>query len=467
MNRNTTRLVAATLVAGACIASSAHATNGYFTHGTGTKNKGMVGAGIALPQDAIDTVNNPAVATEVGENMQIGAALFSPRRSYSTTAPPPGFPPGAPPRFTIGPNDVDSDSEYFVIPHFSRSWQQTDKRAFAVSFYGRGGMNTDWAVGSTTASFYVPQLGQTVTVPGTFGAGRAGVDLSQAFLDITWAWRVTDRASIGIAPLFAAQVFEAVGVSTFAPFTRTYADAYLNTGMPANPANLSNNGHEFSWGYGLKVGLHANLSDAVSLGIMYQSKIYMTEFDDYADLFAEQGDFDIPANFKIGWTWTPRENLHLSFDIEHTWFSDVAAVGNPIANIFACPTSPAMGPDVESCLGGDRGAGFGWDDMTTYKLGVQWNNGGDWTWRAGYSHGDQPVPETEMTFNILAPAVIEDHFSFGFTKVSGENRDREWNFAVMYAPSESQTGPNNFDPTQTVTWEMDQFELELSYGWRF
>ena len=27
------------------------ATNGYFTHGYGTANKGMAGAGVALPQD--------------------------------------------------------------------------------------------------------------------------------------------------------------------------------------------------------------------------------------------------------------------------------------------------------------------------------------------------------------------------------------------------------------------------------
>ncbi len=290
------------------------------------------------------------------------------------------------------------------------------------------------------------------------------MDLSQAFIDLTWAWKINDRVSLGIAPILAMQFFEAKGVQSFAPFTKTFAEALLATGVPGDVQNLSNNGHEFSYGYGAKVGLHANLSDAVALGVMYQSKIFMTEFDDYADLFAEQGDFDIPANFKLGLTWHAQENVAVSFDIEHTWFSDVDAVANSIMNIFNCPTSPAMGQDLEGCLGGARGAGFGWDDMTTYKIGVQWSNGGDWTWRAGYSHGDQPIPRGEMSFNILAPAVVEDHFSFGFTKKAAN--DNEWNFAFMYAPEKSQTGGQNFDPTQTVTWEMDQFELELSYSWR-
>ena len=121
MKMNTSQLAISVLIAGICCASSAQATNGYFTHGTGTKNKGMSGAGIALPQDAIDTVNNPAVAVLVGDNLQLGVSLFSPKRSYRTSS---SLANGAPPAFTIGPNSIDSDSEYFLIPHFSRSWQQ-------------------------------------------------------------------------------------------------------------------------------------------------------------------------------------------------------------------------------------------------------------------------------------------------------------------------------------------------------
>jgi len=451
----------------AITAGSAFATNGYFTHGTGTKNKGMAGAGIALPQDAIDTVNNPAGAVFLDESMQLGAALFSPRRSYSTSASDYN---GAPPFFTIGPNAIDSDSEYFVIPHFAKNWNDGEGMAMALSFYGRGGMNTDWSGGTATFDPDGPGPAPVLTCAGTFGAGApcnfgpgsgdAGVDLSQAFLDLTFAWKVNDRLALGFTPVLAAQVFEAKGVGSFAGFTRTFAAS----GGTAFPTHLTDNGHDWSYGAGAKVGLHAVLSDAVAFAIMYQSKLYMSEFDDYADLFAEDGDFDIPANLKAGLTWKARDNLAISFDIEHTWFSDVDAVGNSIMNIFACPTSPAMGTDIESCLGGARGAGFGWDDMTTYKIGVQWSGGNDWTWRAGYSHGDQPIPSGEMTFNILAPAVVEDHFTFGFTKQVASGN--EWNMSFMYAPEKSQTGLQNFDWSQTVTWEMDQFELEFSYSWR-
>jgi len=463
MNRtvNLTRLAA--VVLGVFVAGGALATNGYFTHGTGTKNKGMVGAGIALPQDAIDVVNNPAVAVLVGDNMQIGAALFSPLRTYEAG---PSQLNGQFGAFTIDAGEVDSDSNYFVIPHFARSWQKGPDKAFAVAFYGRGGMNTTWRHGSATFDPDGPFPDfDVMTLPGTYGAGEAGVDYSQAFLDLTWAWQVNEKTSLGIAAIIGLQVFEAKGVQSFAGFTETFASSIVSTGMPVPVTNLSDNGHDFAWGYGVKLGLHTQLSDSTSLGIMYQSRIDMTEFDDYSDLFAEKGDMDVPANFKIGLTHFVNESLAVSFDIEHTWYNDVEAPGNSIMNLFQCPTAGQGGMDLSKCLGGENGGGFGWQDMTTYKLGFQWSTNDEWTWRAGVSHGEHPIPVGEMTFNILAPGLMEDHFTFGFTRALANNR--ELNFAFMYAPENDQTGPNNFDPTQTITWEMDQFELELSYGWRF
>lgn len=458
MNGRKTLVTAISLLLGVCVAASAWATNGYFTHGTGTKNKGMAGAGIALPQDAIDTVNNPAVAALLDNSMQIGAALFNPVRSYQSS---PSQINGQFGSFTIGPNNIDSGREYFVIPHFARSWRRENDTAFAVAFYGRGGMNTDWKGGSANLDPDGPGPAPVMTLPGTFGGGDAGVDFSQAFLDLTWAKKINETTSFGVTAIIGMQVFEVTGIGTFAGFTESFA---ASGGMNL-PTNLTNNGHDFAYGIGVKLGVHKQLSEKATLGVMYQSKINMSEFDDYADLFAEDGDFDVPPNLKIGLTYQARENVSVSFDIEQTWFSDVDAVGNPIANIFSCPTAGAGGSSLPSCLGGDIGAGFGWDDMTTYKIGVQWNNGGDFTWRIGYSHGDQPIEPSEVLFNILAPAVIEDHLTFGFTKDTGNNR--ELNFSFMYAPNTSLSGSNPFDPTQTISLEMDQFELEFSYGWKF
>jgi long-chain fatty acid transport protein len=446
------------LVFGLFLAENAFATNGYFTHGTGTKNKAMAGGGIALPEDAIDVVNNPAVVTEVGNQLVFGAALFSPVRKYSTTESQYNGQGGT---FTIGPNRIDSGSEYFVIPHIAKSWQLENNSAWSLAFYGRGGMNTEWDGGTATFDPDGPGPAPVMTLPGTYGGGDTYMNFSQAFFDITWAKKLDNGISLGVAAVLAAQMFELEGVSTFAGFTRSFAAS----GGTQMPTALSNNGTDWAYGAGLKLGMHAPLSGRVSLGLMYQSEIWMTEFDDYADLFAEQGDMDIPANFKAGLSFQASDNVAVNFDIEHTWYSDVESVGNPIQNIFGCPTAGQGGTALENCLGGENGAGFGWDDMTTFKLGMRYVAGEDWTWRLGYSYGSQPIDNDQMTFNILAPGIMEQHITAGFTLE--RTKGRQFNMAFMFAPSYDVTGPQNFDPSQNVTFEMYEWEIEASYSLRY
>jgi long-chain fatty acid transport protein len=215
---------------------------------------------------------------------------------------------------------------------------------------------------------------------------------------------------------------------------------------------------------GAKLGIHWDLTDSLTFAAAYKFKIGMSKFKDYSDLFADHGNMDIPADLKVGLTFLPRENFALSFDVEKIWYSDVVSVGNLFENLFYCPTANPMATDTSYCLGGKNGAGFGWQDMTVYKIGGQWSAGNDWTWRAGFSHGKQPIPDSEVLFNILAPGVIEDHLTFGFTR--GLSSGDEFSMSFMYGFNKKVTGTNPLDPSQTISFDMDQWELELSYGWR-
>ena len=328
----------------------------------------------------------------------------------------------------------------------------------AAAFYARGGMNTKWVGGTATFDPDGPGPAPVTTFDGTYGGGTAGVDLMQAFLNFTYARKVSDQFSLGASAIIAVQRFEARGVSQFAGFTETFN----RSGGTVMPKNLSGNGHDMSYGYGASIGLQWNPVDMFSFAAAYTTKMSMGEFGDYADLFAEEGGFDMPATATIGIAIKPNDRLALLFDWQEIWYSDVGAVGNPIQNVFNCPA--LGGTDFESCLGGNRGAGFGWEDMSVYKFGASYQLDDTWTLRGGYSFADQPIPNDQMTFNILAPAVMEDHFSVGFTKKQAGGN--EWNLSFMYAPEQTLKGPNNFDPTQTVEESMHQFELEVSYSWK-
>jgi len=128
--------VALTLAAG-----SAAATNGYYTHGAGTRARAG-GAGSANPEELMILATNPAGLTAIPESIDAGLSIFSPMRDYRTSASmamgncmPPGGPPNC--AFTIGPNDISSENEFFPIPFVAMNWNLSDVDFLGAAFYAR------------------------------------------------------------------------------------------------------------------------------------------------------------------------------------------------------------------------------------------------------------------------------------------------------------------------------------------
>ena len=432
------------------------ATNGYFSHGTGIKNKSLAGAGVALPQDALAGATNPAGMAFVGDRFDIGASLFFPDRDYSSSNSLLNGNMGA---FTIGPDSQTSDDKWFILPSFGINKEITDRTSIGLSLYGNGGLNTSYNGG--TASFDPFGMGGAgMQSPGTFGAQTAGVDLFQIFLNLSIAHKLSDNVSVGISPLFVVQGFRANGLESFGGFTKSFVESGFNS----PPDNLTSNGQDYAFGGGIQVGaLVKNVGNAIDVGLSYRSKIYMDEFDKYSDLFAEDGDFDIPPTLWAGFAYHPNDNLTFLFDFQRIWYEDVDAISNDIQNLFACPS--AGGTDIESCLGGNNGGGFGWRDINILKFGVQWEQSKQNIFRLGYSHSDQPISSDQVLFNILAPGVVQDHITAGYTRML--NNNSEVSFLLMHALKESVQGANAFDPTQTIELEMQQFELGISWSKNF
>ena len=433
----------------------ANATNGYFSYGTGLKSRALAGAGAAFPQDAMAGATNPAGMAFVGNRFDIGAVLFKPNRDYSAGS---SLANGSMGAFTIGPGSENSGDSTFIIPSFGINYMLTERDAVGVSVYGNGGLNTSYDGGS--ASFDPSGMkGTGVVFPGTFGAGTAGVDLLQVFFNFSYAHKFTDNFSIGISPLFTIQSFRSNGLDALASFTKTFAAS----GGTQMPTKLTQNGQEYSYGGGIQVGvLVRDAIGTIDLGISYRSKIYMDKFDDYADLFVEDGNFDIPSTLWAGFAVEVTENITFVADYQRIWYEDSDAISNDVQNLFDCPA--LGGPDLESCLGGDHGAGFGWDNMDIFKVGLQWQARPNVTGRFGYSHASQPVGSDQVLFNVLAPGVVEDHITFGATITT---RMGDVTVEAMRALSNSVDGPNPFDTTQTVRLSMEQFEIGASWSKKF
>lgn len=386
-------------------ATGALATNGYAPHGIGQKAKGMGGAGIAFTQDSLAGGINPAGMVHVGNRMDIGIELFRPVREA-----------------TLGATTFDgNDTDLFLIPEFGYNRMLDANRAVGVSVFGNGGMNTDYNVN-----------------PG-FGAGPAGVNLMQLFVVPTYAIKLNEQHSVGIGLNLAAQAFKAKGLSGFGP-------------VSASSTKLTDNGHDTSFGAGLRVGWTGQMSDTVTLGATYQTRTYMSEFDDYAGLFAEQGDFDIPSNFGIGIAVKASPKLTVAADIMHINYSEVNAIANPNNSVAVGGTG---------ILGNGNGPGFGWDDQTIFKLGFSYDYRSDLTLRAGINYAESPIPASQTFFNILAPATVETHLTLGATWEMDDGH--ELTFSYMHALENDINGSG--PPAGSANLSMYQDSIGIAYSW--
>ena len=94
-----------------------------------------------------------------------------------------------------------------------------------------------------------------------------------------------------------------------------------------------------------------------------------------------------------------------------------------------------------------------------------------WTWRLGYAHNTNPIKPAEVTLNILAPGVVTDHFTGGFSYAMAPNMKMD--FAAMYVPKHSVTGtevlPQGFPavPPGTIKLEMHQYQFSVGLTYLF
>ena len=420
---------AAALALGAALIP-AHATNGYFSHGYGVKSKGMAGAGVALAQDAFAGANNPAQSAFAGNRYDVGVDLFMPEREMSRTFGP----------MTL--HKAKSEEERFWIPEFGINQSINSNLAMGLTIYGNGGMNTTYPSQPALCVF-----GSSQMTPGSnamCGQGRLGVNLEQLIVAPTVAYQLDAQHSVGLSPLLVYQTFKAYGLQAFSPMTPSQS-----------PQHLSDQGKDSSSGLGVRLGYLGRLNDMVSLGASYSPKINMSKFSAYKELFAEGGDFDNPANYTLGLALKATPALTIALDYQNIQYSGVRSIGNSSANT-------AMGMGV---LGSAQGSGFGWQDVGVVKLGVQWQASDAMTVRAGYSQGDNPIRAQDVSFNILAPGVIEKHVTLGVTmKLDAKS---EVSGSYMHALSNSVTGNSFFGNGIQETVTMKQNSLGIQYSRKF
>jgi long-chain fatty acid transport protein len=409
------------LLAGLFLPLGAHATNGYFSDGYGSKGQGEGGVGIALPQDALAAASNPAGTAFVGDRLDLGLTWFLPQRSAQIVG------------NAFGPDASYSGDglKNFFIPEFGYAKQLSSALAAGVAIYGNGGLNTNYETNPYAR----------------FGAsGSAGVNLEQLFITPSIAWKAAADQSIGIGLNVAYQRFSAHGIGLFGGFS-------------SGPGNVSDQGTDTSIGAGLRLGWTGVLAPGWTAGATWASKVHGA-FSDYRGLFADGGQFDVPDNYGAGIAFRPDAAWTLAADVQRIDYGRVAAVGDPIASLLRGVP-----------LGAGGGPGFGWQNITVFKLGASFQLDAATVLRGGYSHSGQPVPGSQTFFNILAPGVVQNTFSFGLTRSFAAG---ELSGFLAYAPAKTVDGSGSIPPGLPpggfgggeANVSLKETILGISYGWR-
>ncbi len=418
-------LLAFALATAAAAPSAVLATNGYIGIGYGMTTRGMGGAAAALPQDSLIAAVNPAGMAFIGSRFDLGVDMFRPPRRVSGKG-----------IFGLNTENNKSTDNFFPVPAMGINFQKTDRLSLGVSVVGNGA-NTHYKQNFFSLTGQSPG--------GTYG--DLGVQLVQMQILPTAAYKINDTQSVGASLVVGIQNFWARGLGNFSQPQFQFT---------SDPDKVTDKGNDWGQGAGLRVGWFGKFfDDKLSFGAAYGSKVYMSKFSLYKGLFANGGEFDIPANWVVGLAVKATPRLTFAYDYQKIYYSDVAAIGNrhstnslndpctrPISYTGACTTPGATAIPADQALGGSNSWGFGWRDQIAHKFGVQYElYPGALTLRAGFNYGKSPIPDDQLLFSMLAPAVTERHLTLGATMLIDKDLEVSMSYVRAFKNSQSCVAP--------------------------
>lgn len=387
----------------------------YATHGTrlpdsSSKSLGMGGISAAYTQDTISAAKNPAGFSNIDDRNDLGLILFNPNRDYSYTS--------------FGGHSVNSDSRYFLIPHFGFKRQLSDCVSWGANVVGSGGMNTDYPVSNP------------VFAPGATSESL-GIDYAQVKVQPSLSYKWGNHA-LGAAVVLAGHRFKILGIPGF-------------RGASIDPTSVTNRGYAYSYGIGASIGWQGTFFDVLTLGAAYTTKSYMSKFENYTGLFPNDGRVNIPGSYTFGLKWAANPLMNIAFDVERILYSQTKAFHRDVGPFLAGEK-----------FGTPTGTSFGWNSIWIYKFGIDYRLCDSLIVRMGASHGGNVYEDKDIDLNIIAPATTRTHLMAGISKISPCNS--EISLAYMYVVHKQRYGESKVG-LGTVRHGMNQHLLAITFAW--
>jgi long-chain fatty acid transport protein len=428
-----------------CSANS-HAINGVYDYGMGQINRGMGGAGVAMPKDAFATVINPAGLGVLDHKADAGIALYFPDMysRFGQSAAGVGI-------LDAPAGTYNTKQRVFFLPDAAYVYHHDWRNHFGVSVNSIGGFGSRY-----TTSKHATVLGVQVPRRGVLGDGTIVSSLKIGSLNGTYNYFLMPNFGVGLTLSYYMQAFESRGSQGLQTFTKTF----LSGG--GVPTKLSNNGTDYNHGVGATAGVWYRYNKQLALAATATPKISMTKFEDYKDLLVNGGELDIPARYAAGINITPNNQLDLVVDVVQIMNKDVDAYGNNSRALFDGRCLPGPGAVPGSCVGGKNGPGFGWSNQTLLKVGGAYKLSSRDTVRLGFSYGNRIGHPDDVVINTFAPGSAARLItSAGYSRTMP---CYTLNTFLTFIPSQTMSGINELSVAQAQTVKVKVAGVGFGFG---
>jgi len=245
-----------------------------------------------------------------------------------------------------------------------------------------------------------------------------------------------DHGTVRLTGVFAYQRFASLGMGT---------TASQWTPMPSW-------WNDSSYGVGARFDVGSTLSNRLSWTLGYQSRVGMGVFANYRGVFADRGDFDIPASANAGLGYALTPNFDVDVGVQRVQYSAITPF-----------TSSNLPTRFLALLGDGSSPIFRWRDLNVYSIGWTLHEEDLGSVQLRYTTRQQPLPTSRLLENALAPATANDMISLGWTRAFSANTSVS--LGASYATSPYYLLMPTY--TQRENGTASQFEFEALWTARF
>ncbi len=369
----------------AMLAAEARAQYGAYLSGAGAINRSMAGASTAAPLSAAGAMYwNPATLTGLPRSeLEASAELLAPYTRLASSVPANSLLPGVPPIDLAGESSTDRGS--FPLPTMALAYNpECSSWSFGLAAFPVAGFGVDYPGSTTNPVLMAPP-------PAGIGFGPIASEYWVMQIVPAAAYRLSDRLSVAAGPTIDMATLR-LDPAVFAAPDDANGDGF---------ASYPNGSHtQTTWGGGFVVGAYYT-ADPWAFGASVRSPQWFETFQfNSANELGQPRDLridvDLPLIVSLGTAYHWGRWL-LALDVRYLDHGNADGFGDQGFN-----------PD-----GSIRG--LGWESSYAVSIGTQYRLNDCATARLAYGWHENPVPDSQSSFNVASPTVVEHTIGAGLS----------------------------------------------------